>query len=203
MQQRGIALDDDAREALSSGSAAAQRAALFDTLFGELVEPTLVQPTFVLDIPLELSPLARAQHDEPALADRFEFYVNGMELANAYGELADPREQAQRFDEQQQQQQQQTGARVNNGNLKDERFLDALRYGLPPTSGYGIGIDRLVVRMGGVVAVVLVSFKRAHTLCQMQLMSDDAQVQGIRDVILFPLLRTHTSTLAETDTDAP
>jgi lysyl-tRNA synthetase class 2 len=132
---------------------------LVDVLMMHLVEPHLIQPTLLLDFPLELSPLARSQPDDPRLAQRFELFVAGLELANAYTELNDPQEQRQRLEEQ---------LRAREGgdeeaHRMDEDFVRALEYGMPPAAGEGIGIDRLIM-----------------------LFTDSP---SIRDVILFPQLR--------------
>lgn len=128
-------------------------------LFDALVEPKLLQPTFIIDFPTELSPLAKATRGEPTTVQRFELFVGGMEIANAYSELNDPREQRARFLDQLRQR--------DEGDLEahglDEDYLRALEYGMPPTAGEGIGIDRLAM-----------------------LFTDSA---SIRDVILFPLLK--------------
>jgi lysyl-tRNA synthetase class 2 len=128
-------------------------------LFDALVEPKLLQPTFIIDFPTELSPLAKAKQGDPTTVQRFELFVGGMEIANAYSELNDPREQRARFLDQLRQRDQ--------GDLEahglDEDYLRALEYGMPPTAGEGIGIDRLAM-----------------------LFTDSA---SIRDVILFPLLK--------------
>ena len=135
------------------------RGKILGELFDALVGPKLHQPTFVLDFPTELSPLAKAKAEDPALVQRFELYAGGMEIANAYSELNDPREQRARFVEQLR--------RREQGDLEthglDEEFLAALECGMPPAAGEGIGIDRLAM-----------------------LFTDSP---SIRDVILFPLLK--------------
>ena len=133
--------------------------ALWKEIFDTLVEPTLVAPTFVVDFPIELSPLSKQKAGQPRLVDRFELYICRREIANAYSELNDPIDQRRRFDEQ--------AAERERGDEEahwmDEDFVRALEYGLPPTAGEGIGIDRLAM-----------------------LFTDAA---SIRDVILFPHLR--------------
>lgn len=139
--------------------AGAGRGKLIDKLFGALVEPTLVQPTFVLDHPKELSPLAKPKRGEPHLTERFEMYMAGMEVFNAFSELNDPLDQRERF-------QAQAALREegdDEAQQVDEDYLRALEYGLPPTGGVGMGVDRFVM-----------------------LLTDQA---SIRDVILFPILR--------------
>ncbi|MBI4574487.1 MAG: lysine--tRNA ligase [candidate division NC10 bacterium] len=134
-------------------------AKLLVELFEARVEEQLVQPTFVTDFPAELSPLAKARTEDPRYAQRFELYIAGLEVANAYTELNDPREQRCRLEAQARAR----AAGDEEAHSMDEDFLRALEYGLPPTAGEGIGIDRLVM-----------------------LLTD---APSIRDVILFPLLR--------------
>jgi len=133
-------------------------------LFEAVAEPHLVQPTFILDFPLEVSPLAKQKPDDPNLVERFELYVGGMEIANAFSELNDPAEQRDRFEYQQ--------LLREKGDLSahaiDEDYIRALNYGLPPTGGEGIGVDRLTMLLTG--------------------------SRSIRDVILFPLLRPEKQT---------
>src|SRR5947207_1274417 len=135
---------------------------LWKDVFEEYVEPTLVQPTFVTDFPVELSPLSKRKRDDPRLVDRFELFVGRRELANAYTELNDPEEQRQRFDEQERER-----ARGDDeAQWLDEDYIRALEYGMPPTAGEGVGIDRLVMLF--------------------------ADQPSIREVILFPHLRQET-----------
>jgi len=134
-------------------------ASIHEALLEKLVEPKLIQPTFITDFPADISPLARRRDDEPRLTERFEFYIAGREIANGFSELNDPLDQEERFKKQVE--------AKNQGDEEampyDEDFIEALSYGMPPTAGEGIGIDRLVM-----------------------LLTDQA---SIRDVIAFPLLR--------------
>ena len=128
-------------------------------LFDKLVEHQLVQPTFITQFPVEVSPLAKRNPENPAYTDRFELFMAGMEMSNAFNELNDPFDQAERF-------KQQAAAR-ESGNEEahyyDADYIKALEYGLPPTVGYGMGIDRLTMLL--------------------------TNTQSIRDVILFPTLK--------------
>lgn len=151
MKSKGIKLDVDVSK-LGRGN-------LIDQLYKKVSRPSIVQPTFIMNHPLDLSPLARRNDDNPAITDRFQLVVGGWEIVNAYSELVDPVDQAQRFDEQ---------AKAHAGgdadaHRKDDDYVTALEYGCPPTSGFGMGIDRIV----------------ALLTCQ----------TNLRDVVLFPLMK--------------
>ena len=128
-------------------------------LFDHFVEPRLIQPIFITDYPIELSPLSKKKEDDPRLVERFELFIGRKEIANAYTELNDPIDQKQRFEEQVAERQ----AGDDEAHWMDHDFIRALEYGMPPTAGEGIGIDRLVM-----------------------LLTDSP---SIRDVILFPQLK--------------
>ncbi len=160
LELRGVGVDGLREAALSLGLPEEGSAGrLLDVIFSHVVEPTLREPTFVTDYPTALSPLARPQDDAPDLVDRFELFVRGRELGNAFQELADPDVQRARFEEQ-------ARARADGDEEAppiDEDYLCALEYGMPPTVGLGIGVDRLAMLMLGQTS--------------------------IRDVLLFPAMR--------------
>jgi lysyl-tRNA synthetase class 2 len=135
------------------------RGKLIDELFGALVEPKLIQPTFIVDYPREMSPLAKPKRGDPALTERFELIIAGKEIVNAYSELNDPFDQRERLEAQ-------VRLRAEGDEEAqpiDEDFLRALEYGMPPTGGFGMGVDRLVMLL--------------------------ANQPSIRDVVLFPTMR--------------
>ena len=146
------------------------RGRLIDKLLSTFVEPRLIQPTFVLDYPEEMSPLAKAKPDSPGYVERFEAFAFGMEIANSYSELNDPKVQRERFETQAQIQRLYENEEVDR---QDDDFLTAMEYGMPPTGGLGIGIDRLVMLLAG--------------------------QPSIRDVLLFPQMRTMPSDQATQD----
>ena len=136
-----------------------QKGDILNLFFEEYVEDHLIQPTFIMDHPIEISPLTKKKPDNPDYVERFEFFMNGWEMANAYSELNDPIDQRARFEAQEKA----LAAGDDEAEHTDEDFLNALEYGMPPTGGCGIGIDRFVMLL--------------------------TNASSIREVLLFPTLR--------------
>jgi len=158
LEDRGLALEWAKGEGvLLKGDESLAKITL--EIFEKKVEAHLIQPTFITDYPTDVSPLARRKDNDPDITERFELYIGGIEVANAFSELTDPEDQRQRFLSQE-------AARAGGdeeAHKMDEDFIRALEYGMPPTAGEGIGIDRLVMLFTGQIS--------------------------IRDVILFPHMR--------------
>jgi lysyl-tRNA synthetase class 2 len=155
-----ISLAAKMREIGMAAEPARGRGKLIDDMVSEHVEPKLIQPTFLYDYPIDMSPLAKKKPGSDTIVERFEGFIGGMEIANAYSELNDPLDQRERFEKQLAER----GAGSEEAaEVADEDFLLAMEYGMPPTGGLGVGIDRLVMLM--------------------------CNQQSIREVILFPHLK--------------
>jgi lysyl-tRNA synthetase, class II len=146
---------------------------IVDELLKQFVRPNLIRPTFLIDYPVELSPLAKRKPDDPTHVERFQLYIGGHELANSFTELNDPIDQWRRFIEQQKDR----AAGDEEAMPVDEDFINALMYGMPPTGGVGIGIDRLAMLF--------------------------ADQPSIRDVVLFPAMRRIQAAEQPAGSDAP
>ena len=135
------------------------RGHVINLVFEEKVEDTLIQPTFIIDYPVEVSPLTKKKPSDPRLVERFELFIGGREYANAYSELNDPIDQKERFIAQLAERE----AGNEEANMMDDDFVQALEYGMPPTGGLGIGVDRLIMLL--------------------------TNSYSIRDVLLFPTMK--------------
>jgi lysyl-tRNA synthetase class 2 len=164
LEHSGIDIDeltdrDALSEAIGNEDETAGWGKLVDTVFSKRVEPRLVEPTFILDYPEELSPFAKQHRDKPGKVERWEAFIGGVEIANSFTELNDPDEQRRRFEQQ--------AAEIDRGDEEaqpfDESFIEALEQGMPPTGGVGLGIDRLVMMLTG--------------------------AGSLREVVLFPAMR--------------
>jgi lysyl-tRNA synthetase class 2 len=181
-RQMGIAVDD------TMG-----RGKLIDEIFGAKVEEHLIQPTYITDYPIEMTPLAKKHRTEPGLVERFELFVNGKEIANAYTELNDPIDQRERFEDQLK-----LAARGDDEAMAmDEDFLRALEYGMPPTSGLGIGIDRLTMLLTNKTTIQEVLF-----FPQMRPEKKAVEMNEDEKIIFDILSKNHPASLLDLKTES-